>query len=235
MIVFTEKPAHSRGFLLVMKSCYSPAESPLSQPLDHRQVAVENRIVTQGRVLNIHRGTDLRHAILVDFRQDLSEEQITESFDNAAAEEYQIRGNCIDQVSGRHRKPVAGPVNRFRRHLIPAFQSLDQPLGPEHAILHLFRHYAFPPAADCLFSDEEIALSQVFPDHRETPLLTGRLQQREDALLCGDRCFPLSEIENMALVQAHLLLLSIHGEYYQLRARGAVNLRKYLEIWKEGR
>ena len=99
----------------------------------------------------------------------------------------------------------------------------------------LLRSRAFPPLADCLFSDEEIALSQVFPDHRETPLLTGRLQQREDALLCGDRCFPLSEIENMALVQAHLLLLSIHGEYYQLRARGPVNLRKYLEIWKEGR
>ncbi len=99
----------------------------------------------------------------------------------------------------------------------------------------LLRSRAFPPAADCLFSDEEIALSQVFPDHRETPLLTGRLRQREDALLCGDRCFPLSEIENMALVQAHLLLLSIHGEYYQLRARGPVNLRKYLEIWKEGR
>ena len=73
----------------------------------------------------------------------------------------------------------------------------------------------------------------MFPDHRETPLPGGRLCQREDALLCGERHFPLDEIENMALVQAHLLLLSIRGEYYQLRAGGGVNLRKYLEIWKE--
>ena len=97
----------------------------------------------------------------------------------------------------------------------------------------LLRSRAFPPETDCLFSDEGIALSRVFPDHRETPLTSGRLCQREDALLCGERRFPLDEIENMALVQAHLLLLSIQGEYYQLRAGGGVNLRKYLEIWKE--
>ena len=95
------------------------------------------------------------------------------------------------------------------------------------------RRREFPHGEDCLFSDENIALTQIRTDHTELRLPTGSLRMREDALLCGDRCFPLDEIRSMALVQAHLLLFSFHEEYYQLSAKRGVNLRKYLEIWKE--
>lgn len=97
----------------------------------------------------------------------------------------------------------------------------------------LLHSRAFPHEGGLLFQDEGLELKRVHTDHREDVLALGTLRQFEDRLECADQRFPLSEISNMAMVQAHLLLFSCDGAYYQLRASGGVNLRKYLEIWKE--
>ena len=97
----------------------------------------------------------------------------------------------------------------------------------------LLRTRAFEHEGDLLFQDEGLELKRVQADHREELLSIGTLRQFEDRLECGDHRFPLTEISSMAMVQAHLLLFSCGGSYYQLRSTGGVNLRKYLEIWKE--
>ena len=35
------------------------------------------------------------------------------------------------------------------------------------------------------------------------------------------------------MVQTHLLLFTCKDAYYELRSSAGVNLRKYLDIWKE--
>jgi len=97
----------------------------------------------------------------------------------------------------------------------------------------LLHSRAFPHEGGLLFQDDGLELKRLHPDHSEDLLARGMLRQFEGRLECADHCFALPEISNMAMVQAHLLLFSCKGEYYQLRASGEVNLRKYLEIWKE--
>lgn len=84
-----------------------------------------------------------------------------------------------------------------------------------------------------VFGDENLRLSRICDGHRETLLGHGRLDQYADRLSCAGTDFPLEEIGSMALVQANLLLLSVHNEYYQVKALKPANLRKYLEYWKE--
>nr|MCR5089394.1 1-acyl-sn-glycerol-3-phosphate acyltransferase [Oscillospiraceae bacterium] len=84
-----------------------------------------------------------------------------------------------------------------------------------------------------LFSDRGIRLSRLLPGHREEIAETGDLIQYEDRIICGEHVFPLAEIRDMAMVQASWLLFSCHDEYWQIRSEGKVNLRKYLEIWKD--
>ena len=97
----------------------------------------------------------------------------------------------------------------------------------------LLRARDFAHEGDLLFQDEGLELRRIQSDHREELLALGTLRQFEDRLECADWRFPLPEIRSMAMVQAHLLLFSSGGNYYQLRSSTGVNLRKYLEIWKE--
>ena len=97
----------------------------------------------------------------------------------------------------------------------------------------LLRARDFAHEGDLLFQDEGLELKRIQSDHREELLTRGTLRQFEDRLECADWRFPLPEIRSMAMVQAHLLLFSSGGNYYQLRSSTGVNLRKYLEIWKE--
>ena len=90
----------------------------------------------------------------------------------------------------------------------------------------------FPRDGETLFSDSGLHLSRIGPNHEEEPLPGGQLSMYEDRLVCGGHSFPLAQTENMALVLSHLLLLSVNGIYYQIRAEGSVNLRKYWEFWK---
>ena len=97
----------------------------------------------------------------------------------------------------------------------------------------LLRARDFAHEGDLLFQDEGLELKRVQSDHREELLALGTLRQFEGRIECADWRFPLPEIRSMAMVQAHLLLFSSGGNYYQLRSSTGVNLRKYLEIWKE--
>ena len=91
----------------------------------------------------------------------------------------------------------------------------------------------FPRHGDLLFFDRDMELSRIQKDHSEELLAAGDLRQYSDRLVLGTWSFPLADIGTMAMVLSHLLLLNINGEYYQIRAKKDVNLRKYLEIWKE--
>ena len=97
----------------------------------------------------------------------------------------------------------------------------------------LLRARDFAHEGDLLFQDEGLELKRIQSDHREELLALGTLRQFEGRIECADWRFPLPEIRSMAMVQAHLLLFSSGGNYYQLRSSTGVNLRKYLEIWKE--
>ena len=86
-----------------------------------------------------------------------------------------------------------------------------------------------------LFSDEGLVLTRILPDPPERPMGGGRLTQYPDRVVCGLRTFPLREIDSMAMVLSHLLLMSIGGEYWQIRSTNNANLRKYYAIWQHSR
>ena len=91
----------------------------------------------------------------------------------------------------------------------------------------------FAHDGELLFEDGGLELKRVHPDHSEEVLAVGALRQYDDRLECGDqRCF-MTEISSMAMVQTHLLLFTCKDAYYELRSSAGVNLRKYLDIWKE--
>ncbi|MCR5134111.1 MAG: 1-acyl-sn-glycerol-3-phosphate acyltransferase [Clostridiales bacterium] len=83
-----------------------------------------------------------------------------------------------------------------------------------------------------LFTDDSVQLTEIGAGHTETPLCEDTLIQYPDHLKCGTYDFSLSEIDNMAMTRTHILLFSIAGSYFQLRARPGINFRKYLELWK---
>ena len=97
------------------------------------------------------------------------------------------------------------------------------------------RQRAFPHDGETglLFSDGGITLFRVRAGHKEELLGAGGLQLYEDRLVCADHCFPLDHISHMADVLASRLLLTVDGEYYEIRSKNGVSFRKYLEIWKE--
>lgn len=86
-----------------------------------------------------------------------------------------------------------------------------------------------------LFADEGLRLSRVEPGHREERLGRGRLSQREGELIWAGHSFSLDKINSMAMVQANILLFTEGDKYYELKAEGAVCLRKYLAHWENKR
>ena len=88
-----------------------------------------------------------------------------------------------------------------------------------------------PPDAP-VFSDGGVTLRRISSAHGEEELARGELVQYPDALVCGDRRFPLSEIASMAMVKANILLFSVGDDYYEIRADQALCLRKYLLFWQ---
>jgi len=84
-----------------------------------------------------------------------------------------------------------------------------------------------------LFSDDNIKLIKIMQDHRQEEIFTGSLYQYEDYILCGEKKLAMDEISMMGLVRTNMLLLTVNDEYYQIRANGNANLRKYMAIWRE--
>ena len=87
-------------------------------------------------------------------------------------------------------------------------------------------------SGELLFSDDGLALSQIIGDHGEQSLGQGELMQFSNRLECAGHSFSAEGISHMAMVKADRLLFTYEENYYQIRARGSVNLRKYLELWK---
>ena len=91
-----------------------------------------------------------------------------------------------------------------------------------------------PPPGEPIFQDEGLTLHRILPGHVEELLAEGTLAQYADALVCGGARFPLSEIANMAMVKANILLFSRGDDYYEIRTGGEVCLRKYL-LYRQSR
>lgn len=84
-----------------------------------------------------------------------------------------------------------------------------------------------------LFSDDELLLSRVSLDHGVEKLGRGTLEQYGDRLCFAGQVFPLAGIDNMAMVKANILLMSVGETYYEIRSNKGANLLKYLDLWKE--
>ncbi len=93
------------------------------------------------------------------------------------------------------------------------------------------RNFAPEEGGAALFADGGLTLS-VIDGGKEETLGTGSLTQEEGALSCAGRRFALDAIDEMAMTLHNVLLFSAGDAYYQIRAKGNTNLRKYLEIWK---
>lgn len=100
---------------------------------------------------------------------------------------------------------------------------------------HLDFHRAVQAGSDTgelLFSDDGLTLTQIGGSHREEILGRGRLRQFADRLECAGFSFTMEEIHHMAMVKADRLLFTCGDNYYQIRTKKSVNLRKYLELWR---
>ena len=85
---------------------------------------------------------------------------------------------------------------------------------------------------EILFSDDKMSLSEIGSNHEEKIIATGVASMSKDALMLEGYSFPLEKIENMSIVQASILLFSIEGKYYQIRAIEPRCHRKYLLVWQ---
>lgn len=84
-----------------------------------------------------------------------------------------------------------------------------------------------------LFADNEACLSEIDGENRLLNTWRGELRQWEDRIACAGHSFFLRDIREMAMTRADRLLFSTGSKYFQIRGGGSVNLRKYLEIWKQ--
>lgn len=92
---------------------------------------------------------------------------------------------------------------------------------------------AFKDEQETLFSDEDTVLTKIGQAHESERIAKGRLIQSAECISCGAVSFKLSEIEQMAIVQTHiLLLLTVDGEYYEIHTNRPTCLRKYLAVWQ---
>ena len=91
------------------------------------------------------------------------------------------------------------------------------------------------PEGGSLFADGDMQLTRLDTGHRGERLGVFRLEQERDALVCGEHRFPLEKITSMAMVKANILLLTTEEGYFELRAKKACCLRKYLSVWQSGR
>ena len=89
---------------------------------------------------------------------------------------------------------------------------------------------------DPLFSDENVSLLRVLSDHSMESAAKGTLSISRRELCCGEVCFPLCEIENMALCGAsRLVFTTVEGVHYELRADPPFCGRKYMTFFQKVR
>ncbi len=85
-----------------------------------------------------------------------------------------------------------------------------------------------------LFSDDGLRFNRITSDHRTISLGTVKLLQFADRLRLSGQEFTLSDISEMAMVQANRLLFTVQGVYYEVISpkKDTANLRKYLDVWE---
>ena len=84
-----------------------------------------------------------------------------------------------------------------------------------------------------LFSDNELTLREIHPDHSEELLCTGTARIFRDRMQIAEHTFMLKDIQMMALVQKKALLFSADSKYYELKAKNIACMRKYLTVWQK--
>lgn len=82
------------------------------------------------------------------------------------------------------------------------------------------------------FRDPDVTVTEIQGDHGQDFLSQGELYLENGCLCCGSARFPLENVDDMALVQSRILLISVGSRYFQLRAKRSCCLRKYLAVWK---
>ena len=82
------------------------------------------------------------------------------------------------------------------------------------------------------FTDPRVTMLELEDGHRQTVIAQGELVLENGILRCGEEAIPLGDIDDMALVQSRMLLLSAGSRYCQLKAKDPCCLRKYYTLWK---
>ena len=83
------------------------------------------------------------------------------------------------------------------------------------------------------FRAEGLGLSRLTDEHGQQILGTGALVLQDGVLTCCGQSFRLEEISSMALVTTKRLLLTVGSDYYELKAKKPLCLRKFLLSWQK--
>ena len=80
--------------------------------------------------------------------------------------------------------------------------------------------------------DSGMTMVDLLEDHQQKLVAQGDLILENGVLSCGDQHLPLTQIDDMALVQGRTLLISSGSRYCQIKSADPACLRKYLAAWK---
>ena len=83
--------------------------------------------------------------------------------------------------------------------------------------------------------ERELTLTRLIDDHNQEVVGKGSLQLRGDVLRCCGTNFQLEEISSMALITTKRLLFTVGDQYYEIKAKKPLCLRKYLLCWQKAR
>lgn len=83
------------------------------------------------------------------------------------------------------------------------------------------------------FHADGLSLARITDEHGQEILGTGELVLEDGVLTCCGQSFRLEEITTMALITTKRLLLTVGSDYYELKAKKPLCLRKFLLSWQK--
>ena len=81
-----------------------------------------------------------------------------------------------------------------------------------------------------IFSDDEMHLQEILPDHSASELGTGTLTLYADRLECCGRSFPLASLGGFSLHGAQTVNMSAEGRSYEISSEAVRCTRKYMTV-----
>ena len=81
--------------------------------------------------------------------------------------------------------------------------------------------------------DPDVVMMEILENHQQKQIAQGNLILENGILACGEERIPLTDIDDMALVQSKNLLISMGTRYCQIHSQESCCLRKYLIAWKQ--